>query len=95
MNVFGGIPDREPDFVNDIGVEFWIDKSTTEYAYRMWNFKKDLISVWFVKFPDEKVSRVVIYDNKVIYDNMMVDAVACFIDAYAVANNIKKVAHYM
>ena len=84
----------KPYFTNPEGFEWWIDKSSTQWAHRDieptgGKGAKNLLC--FIVRKDEKpVSRVVMdkNTNEVVYENGNLEAVACWLDMYKVAQTI-------
>jgi len=75
-----GIFGTKPDFVNDIGTSFWLDKDLTKYAK-----DKGLegIRVFYVKDKVGNKGRVVIQDNEYIYESPRLEDVAIHLDIMA------------
>ena len=53
--------DAEPDFVNDIGTKFWVDKDTTDWAQREDRFGTSLnLVVYAVENKDGYRTRLMV-----------------------------------
>lgn len=75
---------NKPDFINDIGVKWWLDKSSTQYAH-----KKDVKGIslknLYVYMVEETngVRTYVIVDNEngeFVYENQQLEAIGVRID---------------
>lgn len=68
---------NEPDFINDEGVKWWLDKDLTKYANRA---SLDY-QAFIVMKPDGYTTRLVLDElRKPIYDSQKLEDVAFFID---------------
>ena len=71
--------DKEPDFINEEGVKWWLDKSLTQYANQ-----GDIsleIGVWIVETPDGAITRLATDANqRILKDTSVIEAMACLID---------------
>lgn len=75
------ITDTEPDFINEEGVKWWVDKSTTDYAQRKDSKGITLdIICYVIDRPDGYRTRVLIEEGNIIDDNTSLEAIACKID---------------
>ena len=83
--------ENEPDFINEEGVKWWLDKSTTEYAREEdLNGTKLDVKVWAVELPDKTRTRVIIdSDNNIICDNQSLEAILIRIDAAKILKGMK------
>lgn len=78
------ISNKQPDFVNDVGIKWYFDTHTTEYA-RSDSLKSSgkgiaTIRCYVVVFPSGEVTRVILDNNMPIYENTSLDAIGCFLD---------------
>lgn len=75
--------DRTPDFVNEIGVKWWLDSLLTEYARKpnANDITLDDVTVFVIQYPDTgAMTRVITQDGKVIHDASSIEAIATRID---------------
>ena len=82
MNPLEEIFDTPPDYTNDFGVKWWLDKSLTTYAKEK-NFKGislPNVQVFDVEEPNGNRTRLIIEDSKIIYENSGLEAIATYID---------------
>jgi hypothetical protein len=73
---------KEPDFINDEGFKWWLDKGTTKYAMRE-NANGTTLDyqVWVVEKPDGFKTRIILDDRrKPIYENTSLEGIAVKID---------------
>jgi len=74
----------KPFFTNEEGVEWWVDKDTTEWAHREDSQGTSLKNiVGFILRKDEKSLTRVLMDretNNLVYSSDLLEAVACHID---------------
>jgi hypothetical protein len=74
-----------PLFVNDEGVKWWLDESSTKYAHRVGNTGVPLRNhvVYYVEFTDGTRSHVIVDQQKgaPVYEHKQLDAVGIYIDA--------------
>lgn len=73
--------EKKPDFVNEEGTKWWLDKSLIDWADRG-DFKlTDLgYRFWLIEFKTGNRTRLITRDDQVIYDNTSAEAIACRID---------------
>jgi hypothetical protein len=81
--VFGFSFDSPPDFVNEIGVKWWVDHSLTRYCKEN-NLK---MQVFAVEHPDGKRTRVLVDKDGIIEEDTGFEGMACRIDKHAIALN--------
>lgn len=77
--------DREPDFINEEGVKWWINKRLTEYAE-----EKGLnYTCYIIEFKNGYRERAVVNNdtNKLIYSSPSLEAVGVYIDLAKFANS--------
>lgn len=61
--------DTEPEFVNELGIKWWQDKSTTEYARNPDSAGTVLAAhVWFIEHPNGWRTRVIVSEQGEILD---------------------------
>lgn len=82
MSLFELPFDKTPDFVNEKGVKWWIDRDTTRYAHSKLN---DKVAVWYIEEPDGNQCRLITENDEILYDNTSLEAVLCYIDILCVA----------
>lgn len=73
---------REPDSVNEKGVKWWIDKSSTDYARNPDSFGTCLpeVTCWFVEVPSGEKTRLITDGTGVIYESQQLEAIGVYID---------------
>ena len=74
---------KDPDFVNEEGVKWWLDIPTTKYARRETDTGQKLqYSCYVVKLTNDEIDRVVTDDStgKAIYASPGIDAIGVFLD---------------
>ena len=73
--------DREPDFINEIGVKWWRDEHTTSYAHKPDIHGTTLIATCFyVEEPSGRRSRVLISKDCILADDQSLEGIAIKID---------------
>ena len=80
---------EKPYFTNELGIEWYMDKSTTEYIKKDTPIHKGLNDVYcfFIKEINGKISRILIDDKQnVLYENQSLEAIGAFIDILKVDN---------
>jgi len=72
----------EPDFVNEKGTKWWLDKSTTQWAQREDQFGTSLEMVcYLVETSDGYMVRILLdKENHVVAENQNLEAMAVAID---------------
>lgn len=82
MNSFLNLFKGEPEFVNELGVKWWRDTDTTEYAQKEDRNGISLDVVCFgVEFPNGSRTRVLVSrEGEVIEDDQNLEALATKID---------------
>lgn len=75
---------ESPFFTSPEGIEWWTDKETTEWAHKEDQHGTTLKNIiGFILRKDKKPMTRVLMDkesNRIIYDNSLLEAVACHID---------------
>ncbi len=71
--------DFGPPVLNELGNKFWADAEMQGYA----NSKGVSIQCLFVETVDGKKSRIIGKDDKALFENTSMEAVACHIDILA------------
>lgn len=71
-----------PTFVNEEGVKWWPDASSTRYAHTADGHGTTLeeASVWYVEKPNGYRTRVIIVDGEIDSDNTSIEGVGARID---------------
>lgn len=73
----------EPDFINELGVKWWIDKMTTNYAQSpdVWGTRLNAMC-FFVEEPGGRRTRVLIDrgTENVLAEDQALDGIGCKID---------------
>ena len=73
--------DGEPDAVNEIGVKWWKDTSTTNYAQREDRFGTSLDAVCYaIDEVSGRRTRVLVANGKIIEDDPSLEGMACKIE---------------
>lgn len=72
----------EPDFINDTGIKWWLDKETTHYAKREnHNGTKLDYQVFVVEKPDGYKTRIILDEKRQpIYEHQRLEDIAVKID---------------
>lgn len=68
--------ETKPDFVNERGVRWWLDRSTTDYARSR---IKDAV-VWLVQEPDGGMTRLLVVDGFIRYETQSIESMGTYID---------------
>lgn len=73
---------RPPDAVNAEGVQWWVDKSSTQYARSSQGSKPGLenVVVFLVKDCQGVLMRLIVEDNKPVYEHQSLEAIAVRLD---------------
>ena len=83
MNDILGFDWEKPDGINEMGVKFWKDKFSTDYAVRPDSFGTSLdgCSVVVVETPDGYRTRLIVDDRQnVLGENQSLEGIGCQID---------------
>lgn len=75
--------DKTPDYVNEIGVKWWLDKDTTDYANKKnINNKKLNARCWFIEDTDKRRTRVLVCSdtNNILYESQSLESILYTID---------------
>lgn len=80
--VFHSRFDDDPDFVNDLGVKWWLDKSLTEYATREDGNGIGLsdITIWCVEKPNGYKTHIMTQGEEALYENQKLEDMAVHVD---------------
>lgn len=70
-----------PFHINELGVKFWDDKESTQYARR--KGLKD-IHVLLVETPDGVRTRLVTENGIALKDDSSIEGIACYLDMLAI-----------
>jgi hypothetical protein len=71
----------KPDFINEKGVKWWLDKQLTNYCEREdLNGIKLKMKVFYVEEPDGRKTRMLIDANGPVYENQKLEDMAVHID---------------
>lgn len=70
---------EKPDFVNEQGVQWFLDQSLNNYA----KSKQLKVTCFTVRFPNGRMEYVVVKDGAVIYGRQQREAIAVFLDVLA------------
>ncbi len=73
---------RPPDFTNEAGVQWWVDKSSTKYARSEQGSKPGLenVVVFLVKDNQGVLIRLIVEDNVPVYEHQSLEAIAVRLD---------------
>lgn len=83
FNMFDLPWDKTPDYVNEIGVKWWLDKDTTDYANKKnINNKKLNARCWFIEDTDKRRTRVLVCSdtNNILYESQSLESMLHTID---------------
>lgn len=69
--------DKNPDFVNELGVKWWLDETTTDYAKQrgLLNTK-----VWLLEEQNGHRIYVITEDDKIVGESQQLEAIGCKLD---------------
>lgn len=86
---YGSPFQNEPDFINEIGVKWWLDKATTKYAKSADSIGVTLdVVCFFIEETNGRRSRVLVSKDKgAIYENQNLEALLSKIDILKFAMN--------
>lgn len=71
----------EPDFVNEEGFEWYINKGLTKWATAKRDGSTPIEAVVFLVAKDnDPKTYAIVMDGKLVYDSMVMENVACHID---------------
>lgn len=74
--------DQKPDFVNDEGVKWWIDKHESHYARHKLGTDA---AVWYVQETSGRRTRLLTENNEILHEDQALEGMACYIDILAIA----------
>lgn len=79
-----GIFETPPFHINEIGVKFWIDRGSTNYAKH-----KGLkgVVVFLTEHPDGFRTRLITQNQKPIYDSLKMEDIGVYIDMMKMAES--------
>lgn len=81
MGLLSNIDGREPDFVNELGVKWWLDEGTTGYARNPDHTGTVLdAACYLVEEPDGSRTRVLVVDGAAEFENPRMEDMAVHID---------------
>ena len=71
----------EPLAINEKGVKFWLDKSTTEYAQNP-DINGTVLDVvcYFIEEANGRRSRILVKNGEIIEEDQSLEGIACKID---------------
>ena len=75
--VFENIWIKPPDFVNKIGVKWWLDKETTKYSKSK---GLDDVVVWYVEDTEQVRTRLIVQNNEPVEDCQSLEGILSKID---------------
>jgi len=82
MTILDDIFKTKPDFVNDTGIKWWVDKACTQWA-REKNINDvalpDVV-VFLIEEPSSRRTRVIVENGEVVFDNQNLEAIGAHID---------------
>jgi len=84
---------EEPDFVNEEGTKWWVDKIATQYATKKDSFGVQLPGVvcFRTELSDGYSSFVVVDGQKIVFTSQQTDAIGCHIDVMKMAKRYGQV----
>lgn len=71
--------ESKPDFVNDVGIKWWLYKGMTEKLHKG--------QVFNVEFPSGERQRVILQDGNIVYETQDIDSLCCRIDVLNLIEN--------
>ena len=74
--------DKEPDFINDEGTKWWIDKVTTQYAQKedSQGTKLPNVHCFYIELKTGEKLYVLVENNEIIYETQSLEQVGIQID---------------
>jgi hypothetical protein len=74
--------EKTPDFVNEKGIKWWLDKSSTDYAQKenIRGTRLPGVQVFYAEFPDGYRTRVIVQNKQPVYESQGLEAIAVHID---------------
>jgi hypothetical protein len=74
--------EKEPYFVNDIGVKYWIDEALTDWCTKENGSGVSLTDhkVFRVECPDGHKTRLLVHNGQILCDSTRLEDIACKID---------------
>jgi hypothetical protein len=79
--------DREPDFVNDDGVQWWREERLCQYAKRR---GLNNVSAWIVRTPDGLMARLILDGDRIDYECTSLEAASYHILFMSLADKPKE-----
>lgn len=91
MGLLDNIFETKPDFVNGIGIKWWLDKSCTEYAQEedLHGISLPNVRVYDIEETNGNRTRVIIEDGEVVFDNPRLEDIGVRIDIMKVAKQMQ------
>lgn len=73
---------RPPDFTNEVGVQWWVDATSTKYARSEQGARPALenVAVFLVKDRQGVLTRLVVEDNTPIFEHQSLEVIAVHLD---------------
>ena len=73
---------KDPDFINDEGVRWWLDKGLTDYAQKEDQFgtKLDGFTSWIIETKDGQNTRILLDGENYALESPRMEDIACRID---------------
>lgn len=84
--------DKEPDFINEKGVKWWLDHTITKYAQTedIHGIKLEVVC-WIIEMPDGYKTRVLVNKyNKVIEEDQTLEGIGSKIDIRKLSKRLDK-----
>jgi hypothetical protein len=90
-HLFEDVWSKPPDFVNEKGVKWWLDVSSTRYALSVDALGRKLknVQVYFTEFPDGERSRVIIDNGEAVYETKTLENLGTQLDLMKATKNWK------
>lgn len=79
---------NDPDFINDKGIKWWLDKDLTKYARNKPNCEQMIAYV--VKEPSGELNRLLVENEEIIYGTQVLEDLCVHIDIESFARETKK-----
>lgn len=81
------IYETEPDFINEEGVKFWYDESSTNYAKKI---GLENVVIFFIEESNKRKTRLITENQEVLGDYQQLEALCVKLDMIALSRGISK-----
>ena len=81
----------KPDFINDGGTKWWIDKIATQYAREkdLFDIQLPTITCFRTELDNGYRSFVIVDGQNIVFTSQQIDAIGCHIDIMKMAKRFK------